>query len=277
MLQIDLFVNDVNCPHCEPVATAVHSVASRFTKKEVKVVTHELSAKDQQKKAAEMDVVSAPTIIFPNGAKVSGVHISDMIGSIAYALISDRTETTNEGGKFHFTTEEGKLEAQLASGFIEFQSQVSGTDPSYLFTIFENPGDIPIEWYDRLAKNTTIFLLSNFDKYPNEAVADLSRRNENLHLGSIVRDNMLMVASLLTWKDRPSHSTFIRAKRKGNEYTGSWSRLLGEGKKLIRDTYLPLFLTSYTVDDTGKATRESNRQVAPVRDAIKVIEKLIKK
>jgi hypothetical protein len=160
---------------------------------------------------------------------------------------------------------------------IEYQAAYTlRRDRSYLFIIKEGTERIPIERYEQLSKNTKMMVLTNFDNKPNSELYELGL-DQNVFLGHIIRDNIILAANLIIWRERSNHVSFFRVKVDGDKYIGTCSCLLGDGKKMIRDFFKPLFLTSSTIDVGGTKGTGQNRIVANVKEISNDLDQLLRR
>ena len=131
--------------------------------------------------------------------------------------------------------------------------------------------------YEQLTKNTTIMVLTNFEKRSSTELYELGL-DPNVYLGHIIRDNIYLSANLIIWRDRSNHVSFFRVRRgEGEKYIGTCSCLLGDGKQMIKDFFKPLFLTSATIDTNGSKGSGQNRIVANVKEVSNDLEQLLRK
>ena len=279
---IDIYQSDPENSDGTEFSEALQQITKSVLSKEYEVREYFFSYENHLIRAKERNIHTTPSISLPNGVTLTGIQKSTLVEGIVYGLLqsaSSHAKNDENSDVYVLNLERnGDVHDQflLSRALIEYQTNIFQREQSFLFSIFEKPSDIPLDWYDKLSKgNCSIFILSNFDKYPNEGVSEFARFRNNVHLGSIARENMILTLSLTPWKNRAAHVPYARGKFVDERYQLSWSTTVSEGCKVLDRFVLPLFLTSYTVDATGNTTTESNRFVAPVRDAISRVQGIL--
>lgn len=277
MVDIELFIHEESCDHCKPTLNFLSAVVGSLKKYNIKLIVHQILRNKDIGVKKKIDLNQIPVILLPSGCQISGPFTHDLIGTLVCSLLAKSKHPVQSVDKFQLNKKEAETLLELASTIIEFQAAYAlRRDRSYTFIIKESTNKIPLERYAELAKSTKLLLLTNFQKRPDPELYELGL-HENVYLGHIIRDDIVLSANLIVWRERANHITYFRAKRKGDNYVGSCSTLLGDGKKFIKDFFKPLFATSSTINSDGAPSLEQNRIVASVKDLNNDLEQLVKK
>ncbi len=277
-MEIEIFIHEENCDHCQPTLKFLTAVISALKTDEVKVIVHQVSKNRESAEKKSIPLNQLPAILLPTGCIIAGPLSHDLIGVLVCSLLSKSKIPLQSIDKFELSKKEAPLLINLASAMIEYQAAYTlRRDRSYLFIIKEETEQIPIERYEQLSKNTKMMVLTNFDTKPNSDLYELGL-DSNVFLGHIIRDNIILAANLIIWRDRSNHVSFFRVKKdEGDKYIGKCSCLLGDGKKMIREFFKPLFLTSSTIEDDGTKGSGQNRIVANVKEVSNDLDQLLRK
>lgn len=277
-MEIELFIHEENCDHCKPSLNFLSAVVGSLKKFNIKLIVHQVLKNKDLGEKRKIDFNQLPVIVLPSGCQISGQLSHDLIGTLVCSLLAKSKVPVQSAERFELNKKEGEVLLELASTIIEFQAAFAlRRDRSYTFIIKESTAKVPLERYRELSKFTKILLLTNFEKRPDPQLYELGLE-ENVYLGHIIREDIVLGANLIVWRDRANHITYFRAKRKGNDsYVGSCSTLLGDGKKFIKEFFKPLFSTSSTINSDGAPGIEQNRIVASVKELNTDLEQLIKK
>ncbi len=277
-MEIEIFIHEENCDHCQPSLKFLTAVISALKTDEVKVIVHQVSKNRESAEKKGILLNQLPAILLPSGCIIAGPLSHDLIGVLVCSLLSKSKVPIQSIDRFELSKKEAPLLINLASAMIEYQAAYTlRRDRSYLFVIKENTDQIPIERYEQLSKNTKMMVLTNFDKKPNSELYELGL-DSNVFLGHIIRDNIILAANLIIWRDRSNHVSYFRVRKvEGEKYVGTCSCLLGDGKQMIREFFKPLFLTSSTIDAGGVKGTGQNRIVANVKDVSNDLEQLLRR
>ncbi|MHA1199520.1 MAG: hypothetical protein ACTSQF_09365, partial [Candidatus Heimdallarchaeaceae archaeon] len=259
-MEIEIFIHEENCDHCQPSLKFLTAVISALETEEVKLFIHQVSKNRESAEKKGIPLNQLPAILLPTGCIIAGPLSHDLIGVLVCSMLAKSKVPIQSIDKFELSKKEAPLLMELASAMIEYQAAYTlRRDRSYLFIIKESTDDTPIERYEQLSKNTKMMVLTNFDTKPSSKLYELGL-DSNVFLGHIIRDNIILAANLIIWRDRSNHVSFFRVRKvEGDKYVGTCSCLLGERKKMIREFFKPLFLTSSTIDDGGIKGTGQNR------------------
>ncbi len=277
-LIFEIFIHDEQCEQCKAVLTFMTAVIGTVKSNEVKLVVHKINNDPTRLSKYNIDYNLLPVIVLPSGCKISGPLTHDMMGTLACSIISKSKVPVQSVEKFELNKKEAPLLINLASAVIEYQSVYTfRREKSYTFIIKESTKDVPIKRYESLAEDTNLFIMTNFEANPSPKLYEFGLK-PNVYLGHIIRDNITIAANLIVWRNRANHITYFRVKRDSDgNYEGTCSSLLGDGKKMIKNFYKPLFLTSSTVNVDGNKGESQNRIVANVKEISTEIDTLIGK
>ncbi|MCE7742116.1 MAG: hypothetical protein GOP50_06625 [Candidatus Heimdallarchaeota archaeon] len=277
-MEIEIFIHEENCDHCQPSLKFLTAVISALETEEVKLFIHQVSKNRESAEKKGIPLNQLPAILLPTGCIIAGPLSHDLIGVLVCSLLAKSKVPIQSIDKFELTKKEAPLYIELASAMIEYQAAYTlRRDRSYLFIIKEGTEQTPIERYEQLSKNTKMMVLTNFDTKPSSELYELGL-DSNVFLGHIIRDNIILAANLIIWRDRSNHVSFFRVKKvEGDKYEGTCSCLLGDGKQMIKDFFKPLFLTSSTIDEGGIKGSGQNRIVANVKDVSNDLDQLLRR
>ncbi len=277
-MEIEIFIHSEDCEHCAPTLRFLSAVVGTLKSGLVKLKVHQLSKNKEAATKLKITANQVPVIILPSGCKITGSLSHDLIGTLACSLISQSNIPIQSVEKFELTKKDAPTLIMLTSAMIEYQAAYTQRrDRAYNFIIKESTKDIPVERYKQLALNTKILLLTNFDTHPSPQLYEWGLE-DNVFLGHIIRDNMCFSGNLIVWRERANHITFFKLKHKeSGDYEGTCSSLLAEGKKMMKEFFKPLFLTSSTINVDGNKGEGQNRIVATVKDVSNDLEYLLKK
>ncbi|MHA1399407.1 MAG: hypothetical protein ACTSQE_03535 [Candidatus Heimdallarchaeaceae archaeon] len=256
------------------MSAVINSVKSN----DVKLIVHQANKGTKSMAKYNINPKQLPVIVLPSGCKIGGSPSHDLIGTLACSLISNSKVPVQSVEKFELDKKEGPLLIELTSAIVEYQAAYTlRRERSYTFIIRESTKDVPIKRYEKLSEDTTLFLMTNFESSPSPKLYEFGLKN-NVFLGHIIRDNITLAANLIVWRNRANHITYFRVRKdsEGN-YVGTCSSLLGDGKKMIKTFYKPLFLTSSTVNVEGNKGESQNRIVANIKEVSAELDLLLKK
>jgi len=275
---VELFIHEESCDHCKSTLNFLSAVFSSLRRQNIKLHVHEVSKNKETALKKKIPINQLPVILLESGCQIVGALSHDLIGVLVCSLLSKSKVPVQSAERIELGKKEGPTLLELASALIEYQAAYSlRRDRSYTFIVKESTDQVPIARYQKLAQYTKIMILTNFEKKPSPKLYELGL-NENVYLGHIIRDNITMAANLIIWRERANHITYFRVKRQENgKYVGNCSSLLGDGKKIIRDFYKPLFATSSIINSDGGKGLEQNRIVASVKEVNQDLENLLKK
>lgn len=277
-MEIEIFIHEENCDHCQPSLKFLTAVISALKTDEVKLLIHQVSKNRESAEKKGIPLNQLPAILLPSGCIIAGPLSHDLIGVLVCSLLAKSKVPIQSIDRFELSKKEAPLLIELASAMIEYQAAYTlRRDRSYLFIIKEGTEQIPIERYELLSKNTKMLVLTNFDRKPNVELYELGL-DSNVFLGHIIRDNIILAANLIIWRDRSNHVSYFRVRKiEGERYVGKCSCLLGDGKQMIREFFKPLFLTSSTIDVGGVKGTGQNRIVANVKDVSNDLDQLLRR
>jgi len=277
-MEIEIFIHQEDCDHCQPTLKFLTAVVSALKTQEVKIIVHQVSKNRESAVKKGIPLNQLPAILLPSGCIIAGPLSHDLIGVLVCSLLSKSRVPIQSLDNFELGKKEAPLLIELASAMIEYQAAYTlRRDRSYLFIIKEGTEQIPIKRYEQLSKNTKMMVLTNFDKDPSSDLYELGL-DQNVFLGHIIRDNIIWAANLIIWRDRANHVSYFKVRKvDGEKYIGNCSCLLGDGKKMIKDLFKPLFLTSSTIDVGGVKGTGQNRIVANVKEVSNDLEQLLKR
>lgn len=277
-MEIEIFIHEENCDHCQPTLKFLTAVISALKTQEVKVIVHQVSKNRESAEKKGIPLNQLPAILLPSGCIIAGPLSHDLIGVLICSLLAKSRIPIQSIDKFELSKKEAPLLIELASAMIEYQAAYTlRRDRSYLFIIKENTDQVPIGRYRQLSNNTRMMVLTNFETKPSSELYELGL-DPNVFLGHIIRDNIILAANLIIWRDRSNHVSFFRVKKsEGDKYIGTCSCLLGDGKHMIREFFKPLFLTSATIDVGGKKGTGQNRIVANVKEISNDLDQLLRR
>ncbi len=277
-MEIEIFIHEENCDHCQPTLKFLTAVISALKTQEVKVIVHQVSKNRESAEKKGIPLNQLPAILLPSGCIIAGSLSHDLIGVLICSLLARSKIPIQSIDKFELSKKEAPLLIELVSAMIEYQAAYTlRRDRSYTFIIKEGTEQVPIERYEQLAKNTKMMVLTNFEKSQSSDLYELGL-DPNVFLGHIIRDNIILAANLIIWRDRSNHVSFFRVRKvEGDKYVGTCSCLLGDGKLMIKDFFKPLFLTSATIDVGGTKGTGQNRIVANVKDISNDLDQLLKR
>lgn len=276
-MQIEIFIHEENCEHCEPTLKFLSAVIGALKTQEIKLIVHQvLKNKDTAiKKGIPLNPL--PAILLPTGCIISGSLSHDLIGVLICSLLAKSKVPIQTIDKFELSKKEAPLLMDFASAMIEYQAAYTlRRERSYTLVIKESTEDVPLERYRQLSENSKMMILTNFEKKPDSDLYELGLKS-NVYLGHIIRDNIVLSANLIIWRERANHISFFRIKRKGEKYEGTCSCLLGDGKHMIKEFFKPLFLTSATISPSGSKGTGQNRIVASVKEVSADLDQLLRR
>ncbi|MCG3226786.1 MAG: hypothetical protein H7645_07695 [Candidatus Heimdallarchaeota archaeon] len=277
-MQIEIFIHEENCDHCKPTLKFLTAVISALKIEEVKLIVHQVSKSKEAAEKKGIPLSPLPAIMLPSGCVISGSLSHDLIGVLICSLLAKSKVPIQSIDNFELSKKEAPLLLELASAMIEYQAAYTlRRDRSYTFVIKETTDKVPLERYQQLSKNTKMMILTNFEKKPDTKLYELGL-DSSVYLGHIIRDNIMLTANLIIWRDRANHVSFFRVKKtEGDKYIGKCSCLLGDGKQMIREFFKPFFLTSATINSDGTKDSGQNRIVASVKEISNDLDQLIRR
>ncbi|MEE9410611.1 MAG: hypothetical protein V3V41_06760 [Candidatus Heimdallarchaeota archaeon] len=277
-MEIEIFIHEENCDHCKPTLKFLSAVLGALKTQEVKLKVHQVSKSRDSAEKKGIPLNPLPAILLPSGCIISGSLSHDLIGVLVCSLLSKSKVPIQSIDKFELNKKEAPLLLEIASAMIEYQAAYTlRRDRSYTFIVKESTDWIPLDRYQQLAKKTKIMVLTDFESKPNSMLYELGL-DSNVYLGHIIRDNIVLAANLIIWRDRANHISYFRVKRSdGDKYTGACSCLLGDGKQMIKEFFKPLFLTSATINSDGSKGTGQNRIVANVKEVSNDLDQLLRR
>ncbi|MHA1398072.1 MAG: hypothetical protein ACTSSG_02055 [Candidatus Heimdallarchaeaceae archaeon] len=276
-MQIEIFIHEESCDHCNPTLRFLSAVIGALKNQNIKLIVHQVNKNRESALKRGIPLNPLPAIVLPNGCVISGSLSHDLIGVLICSMLAKTKVPVQSVNKFELNQKEGPLLIELASAMIEYQAAYTlRRDRSYTFVIKQSTNDVPLERYRQLSKNTKIMILTNFDKNPNTALYELGL-DPNIYLGHIIRDNIILSANLIIWRERANHVSYFRIKKTSDKYVGTCSCLLGDGKQMIKEFFKPFFLTSSTINADGTKGTGQNRIVASVKEISNDLDQLLKK
>ena len=278
MVSIEVYIHEDSCDHCKPTLKFLTAVVSAVNRDDVTLIVHQISKNREAAEKAGIPRKQLPVIVLESGCQIIGTLSHDLIGVLICSLLTKSKIPIQSFDKFELNKKEAPILMELVSAMIEYQAAYTlRRDKSYTFIIKESTSKVPIKRYKRLAEHTKLMLLTNFDTKPSPKLYEFGLHS-NVFLGHIIRENIVMAANLIIWKDRANHISFFRLKRAENgNYTGTCSSLLGDGKQTIRDFFKPLFLTSATIKSDGDKSEGQNRIVANIKDISNDLDQLVRR
>ncbi|MHA1302830.1 MAG: hypothetical protein ACTSPI_03900 [Candidatus Heimdallarchaeaceae archaeon] len=277
-MELEIFIHDETCENCKSLLSFMSAVINSVKSNDVKLIVHQANKGTKSMAKYNINPKQLPVIVLPSGCKIGGSPSHDLIGTLACSLISNSKVPVQSVEKFELDKKEGPLLIELTSAIVEYQAAYTlRRERSYTFIIRESTKDVPIKRYEKLSEDTTLFLMTNFESSPSPKLYEFGLKN-NVFLGHIIRDNITLAANLIVWRNRANHITYFRVRKdsEGN-YVGTCSSLLGDGKKMIKTFYKPLFLTSSTVNVEGNKGESQNRIVANIKEVSAELDLLLKK
>ena len=277
-MQIEIFIHEENCDHCKPTMKFLTAVIGALKTEEVKLIVHQVNKSKESAEKKNIKLSPLPAILLPSGCVINGSLSHDLIGVLICSLLAKSKFPIQSIEEFELSKKEAPLLLELASAMIEYQAAYTlRRDRSYTFIIKETTEQVPLERYQQLAKNTKMMVLTNFQKKPDASLYELGL-DPNIFLGHIIRDNIMLTANLIIWRDRANHVSFFRVKKiEGDKYKGKCSCLLGDGLQMIKDFFKPFFLTSATINSDGSEGTGQNRIVASVKEISNDLDQLIRR
>ncbi|MCG3224737.1 MAG: hypothetical protein H7647_09745 [Candidatus Heimdallarchaeota archaeon] len=277
-MELEIYIHEENCNHCIPTLKFLTAVIGALKTDEIKLKVHQVNKNRETAEKKGIPLNPLPAIVLPSGCIIAGSLSHDLIGVLICSLLSKSKVPVQSVDKFELNKKEALIILNLASAMIEYQAAYTlRRDRSYTFVIKESTEQVPLERYKQLSKNTKMMILTNFDECPSSKLYELGL-DSNVYLGHIIRDNIILSANLIIWRERANHISFFRVKRSdGDKYVGTCSCLLGDGKQMIREFYKPLFLTAATIEDDGTKGLGQNRIVANVKEASTDLDQLIRR
>ena len=277
-MELELYIHSETCDHCKPMLSFMSSIIESVNNDDVKLIVYQSDKSTKSFAKNNIDPNDIPVIVLPSGCKIRGPVTHEMIGTLACSLISSSKVPVQSVERFEISKKNAKLLINVTSAIIENQSAYTlRREKSFTFIIKESTRDVPIKRYTKLSDDTTIFLMTNFEAKPSPKLYEFGLK-DNVFLGHIIRSNISLTANLIVWRSRASHITYFRIRRDSDgNYIGTCSCLLGEGKKMLRDFYKPLFLTSSTINVEGNKGESQNRIVANVKEINNELEEYLKK
>jgi len=277
-MEIEIFIHEENCNHCIPTLKFLTAVIGALKTDEIKVKVHQVNKNRETAEKRGIPLSPLPAIVLPSGCIIAGSLSHDLIGVLICSLLSKSKVPVQSVDKFELNKKEALILLNLASAMIEYQAAYTlRRDRSYTFVIKESTEQVPLERYKQLSKNSKMMILTNFDKCPSSKLYELGL-DPNVYLGHIIRDNIVLSANLIIWRERANHVSYYRVKRfNGDRYVGTCSCLLGDGKQMIREFFKPLFLTAATIEDDGSKGLGQNRIVANVKELSTDLDQLIRR
>ncbi len=276
-MEIEIYIHSDECDHCSPSFKFLTAVLSTLKTDKIKLKVHQVEKNKETAINNAIPINQLPVIVLPSGCKITGSLSHELIGTLVCSLLTGSKVPVQSSDKFDIDSKDASLLIELASAMIEYQAAYTiRRDRAYTFIIKESTKNVPLERYKELAQHTKIMLLTNFDERPDIKLYELGL-DKNVFLGHIFRDNMVMAANLIIWRDRANHVTYFRLKRTNSKYTGECSTLLGDGKKTIKTFFKPLFMTASTINNEGHSGEGQNRIVASVKEVSTDLNRLLKK
>ncbi len=273
MLEFKVFI-DKKKNQSDPFEELLQDISEIVDNSQFSYEIFDINNKEARDIAVQIGLDEVPAVLF-NKIKISG----QLNEYFLQAIVGQILGAGSDQKLFKFTLEDEDAETKIraSSEFIFHKAVMREDTKSFLFLIRESPDHFNISKLKQaIERDTTIFLLTNFETGKNRAVVAELGSHPNVLTGHILRKNMHMTMAITIRKNRPFFGSYLRAKVENNVWKGQWSPLLHDTVSELKKFYLPLFSTASPVQLDGSLPEppETNRVVAKVKDNVEKIKTL---